>query len=83
MNNYKLNVIQVSRIAGCHRNTVLRFEAKGFITPVRDINGWRRFTEEDAMKLKDVFQFRTKEPYGKRFDKGDNRKRDFMIKEVK
>lgn len=47
-----LKVVDVARLAGCHRNTVLAYEAKGIIQSYRTINGHRRFTIDDAQKLK-------------------------------
>ena len=56
--NYKLTVEQVARIAGCHRNTVLRYEKEGYISPLRDNNNFRRYTKQDALKLKQILEIR-------------------------
>ena len=53
-----LTVEQVAGIAGCHRNTVLRYERDGYITPVRDHNNFRRYTLQQALKLKKIFEIR-------------------------
>jgi DNA-binding transcriptional MerR regulator len=53
-----LNVDQMAKVAGCHRNTVLNYEKEGFITPVRDHNNHRRYTLEQALKLKKLFEIR-------------------------
>jgi len=38
-----------------HPVTLKRIEKKGVISPIRDRNGWRRFTEEDLKKVKEYF----------------------------
>jgi DNA-binding transcriptional MerR regulator len=53
-----LTVQQVARISGCHSNTVRRFEARGFLRPWRDVNNFRRFTLEDAKRLKKILEIR-------------------------
>jgi DNA-binding transcriptional MerR regulator len=53
-----LKVIDVARIAECHRNTVLVYERKGIIRSSRTLHGHRRFTESDAQKLKAVLTTR-------------------------
>lgn len=57
-NDHSLTVDQVASIAGCHRNTVLRYEKQGFITPLRDRNNYRRYTLQDVLKLKELFNLR-------------------------
>ena len=54
----KLTVAQVAEIADCHRNTVLQYERRGFLKSFRDCNDWRRFTSEDARKLKALLEIR-------------------------
>ena len=51
-----LNVAEVARVAGCHRNTVLNYERRGKIRSSRDRFGRRRFTVLDAARLKEEFQ---------------------------
>ena len=53
---YNLTVEQVARIAGCHRSTVLRYEQGGYLFPRRDHNGFRRFSKQDAQKLKQLLE---------------------------
>jgi len=53
-----LLVQEVARIADCHRNTVLRYEQRGFITASRDLNGFRRYSLEEALKLKELLERR-------------------------
>jgi DNA-binding transcriptional MerR regulator len=48
----ELMTAQVAEIAGCHPNTVKRYEVKGLIKAKRDRNGFRRFTVKEAHKLK-------------------------------
>jgi DNA-binding transcriptional MerR regulator len=56
--NTDLTVSQVAEIAGCHRLTVLNYTEKGFLKPMRDHNNHRRYTKEDAKKLKQLLEIR-------------------------
>lgn len=56
--NYNLTVEQVASIAGCHRNTVLRYEKEGYLVPMRDNNNYRRYSQQDAKKLKSLLEIR-------------------------
>jgi DNA-binding transcriptional MerR regulator len=53
-----LTVQAVAEIAGCHPQTVKSYEKKGLIRSFRDINGWRRFTESEALKMKRLWEIR-------------------------
>jgi DNA-binding transcriptional MerR regulator len=53
-----LTAEQVARLAGCHRNTVLNYERRGYIKPLRDHNNFRRYTKRDAIKLKQILEIR-------------------------
>ena len=53
-----LTIIQVAEIAGCHRGTVLNYEKRGYIKPLRDHNNHRRYTKHDALKLKQILEIR-------------------------
>ena len=55
---YDLTAEQVARIAGCHRNTVLRYERNGYLNPMRDNNNFRRYSSQDAKKLKSLLEIR-------------------------
>ncbi|CAB5087155.1 hypothetical protein D3OALGA1CA_646 [Olavius algarvensis associated proteobacterium Delta 3] len=55
---FKLTTGQVARVAGCHPNTVLRYEREGFIESRRDLNNYRRFTRQDAEKLRELLSIR-------------------------
>jgi len=61
MNAKDFTVAEVAALAGCHRNTVLRYERQGLIHSVRDANRYRRYTIEEAEKLKELLNFRIKE----------------------
>ena len=52
--NFDLTPEQVASLAGCHRNTVLRYERRGFIHAMRDHNNHRRYSRRDAKKLKEI-----------------------------
>jgi len=49
-----LKVTDIARIAQCHRNTVLNYERKGVIQSQRTVNGHRRFSVDDALRLKRI-----------------------------
>ena len=53
-----LTVEQVARVVGCHRNTVLNYEKDGYIFPFRDSNNHRRYTLQQALELKKIFEIR-------------------------
>jgi hypothetical protein len=61
METAELTVANVAKIAGCHLNTVKRYERCGYIKSYRDINGYRRFSRQDASKLKEMLAIR--KPY--------------------
>jgi DNA-binding transcriptional MerR regulator len=60
--NADLTVSQVAEIAGCHRLTVLNYEKRGYLKPLRDINNRRRYTKADALKLKQLLEIRKPAP---------------------
>ena len=53
-----LTVADLARIAKCHRSTVLRYEGKGVIQSERDENDFRRYTLDDAIRLKRLLSAR-------------------------
>lgn len=53
-----LTVADVAKIANCHRSTVLRYEEKGVLRGRRDTNNFRRYSLEDALRLKDLLSTR-------------------------
>jgi DNA-binding transcriptional MerR regulator len=55
----KLYVHDVARCAGCCNQTVINLEKRGFVKPLRDKNGFRRFTEAQAIRVKEIFNMRT------------------------
>ena len=56
--NNDLTVEQVADIADCHRNTVLNYEKQGYIKSMRDNNNFRRFSLQEALKLKKILNIR-------------------------
>lgn len=54
-----LTVSGVAQIAGCHRNTVLNYEKRGYLKPLRDNNRFRRFSMKEALRLKEILEIRT------------------------
>lgn len=57
-----LLVHQVAIVCGCHPNTVRNADRKGIIRSQRDYNNYRRFTWQEAMKLKAILNWRSGEP---------------------
>ena len=53
-----LTVAQVARFVKCHDHTVRSYEKRGFIDAYRDFNNFRRFTLQEAMKLKEILSIR-------------------------
>jgi len=53
-----LTVDQVAKVAGCHRNTVLNYEKRGYIKTMRDNNNFRRYSLQDAIKNKKLLTIR-------------------------
>ena len=49
-----MRIGKISKITGFSTDTIRRLEREGVITPRRDWNGHRRFTEEDLKRLKEV-----------------------------
>jgi len=58
MTEKNLMISGVARIAGCHINTVRNYERRGYIKSVRDNNNFRRYSRQDAMKLKKILSIR-------------------------
>jgi DNA-binding transcriptional MerR regulator len=54
----ELTVAQVADFCGCHRCTVLNYEARGYIRSLRDCNNFRRFPRREAKKLKEILSIR-------------------------
>jgi len=59
MGKTDLTVAKVAEIGECHRNTVLAYEKRGLIRGLRDRNGFRRFSLDEALKLKRLLSTRT------------------------
>ena len=57
-NKYYLTVKEVAGIVGCHRNTVLRYEKDGYVSPMRDKNNYRRYSLQQALELKKILNLR-------------------------
>jgi DNA-binding transcriptional MerR regulator len=57
-NEYNLTVGEVAEIVGCHRNSVLRYEKEGYVSPKRDRNNYRRYSLQQALKFKKIFNLR-------------------------
>ncbi len=55
---FDLTVEGVAQFAGCHRSTVLKYERDGYLKPLRDCNNYRRYSQQDAHKLKKLLDIR-------------------------
>ena len=62
-NKYDLTVKEVAGIIGCHRNTVLRYEKDGYVSPMRDKNNYRRYSLQQALELKKILNLREPSNY--------------------
>jgi len=57
-NKYDLTIKEVAEIVGCHRNTLIRYEKGGYVSPMRDNNNYRRYTLQQALKIKKIRNLR-------------------------
>ena len=57
-----LTVAQVANIADCHLNSVKNYTKRGYIEATRDVNGFRRYSLAEALKLKEILSIRRREP---------------------
>ncbi|MBW1613806.1 MAG: MerR family DNA-binding transcriptional regulator [Deltaproteobacteria bacterium] len=62
MQEANLTISQVAKVAGCHPNTVLNYEQRGYIQPMRDNNNFRRYPLADALRLKEILSITKKDP---------------------
>jgi DNA-binding transcriptional MerR regulator len=51
-------VAEVAKEVECHRNTVIRYERRGLIRALRDVNGFRRFPAQEVRRLKELLATR-------------------------
>lgn len=51
----KLTVIEVSRQADVHPQTVRALERRGLIKARRDVNGWRRYEPEVVDQIRKLY----------------------------
>jgi DNA-binding transcriptional MerR regulator len=58
---HDLLISEVAAVAGVHVNTVRRYSNKGLIEAHRDHNGFRRYSLDEALKLKELVEQRTAE----------------------
>ena len=47
-----LKILEVATLCNCCRGTVLNYEKKGLISSARDLYGNRRYTQEQAERLR-------------------------------
>lgn len=57
----ELTVSQVANICNCHFNTVKNYTNHGFIQATRDNNNFRRYSLQEALKLKEILSIRKRE----------------------
>ena len=56
----ELTICQVAKIADCHINTVKNYEKRGYIHPLRNNNNHRRYSLQEALKVKEILSTRTR-----------------------
>jgi len=61
MTKRNLKISDMARIADCHINTVRNYEKRGYIKSARDNNNFRRYSQQDAIKLKEILNIRRSE----------------------
>jgi len=50
-----MRIIDAARSLNIHPVTLKRLEKKGVVQPLRDRNGWRRYSAEDLKKIREYF----------------------------
>jgi DNA-binding transcriptional MerR regulator len=50
-----LLIHEAAKAAGVHRDTVRRAEKRGLISPVRDVNNWRRYHPDVVQRLRELY----------------------------
>ena len=50
-----LKIGEAARRVGCHPSTLLNYEKRGIIFPLRDIYGHRRYKRSDILKMQSIF----------------------------
>lgn len=58
MNQGDLRISQAARLIECHVNTLRNYECRGLIKPLRDHNGHRRYSVDQALKIKELINMR-------------------------
>jgi len=48
----------VARFVGCHPNTLKGYEEQGYVKPIRDSNGFRRYTRAEMERLKKIYEIK-------------------------
>ena len=51
-------ISSASRKIGCHPNTLKTYEEQGYVKPIRDSNGFRRYTKAQIERLKKVYEIK-------------------------
>lgn len=51
-----LLIHEVANEVKIHIDTIRRAEKRGLISPLRDVNGWRRFSPAIVAKLKQLYR---------------------------
>jgi len=47
-----------ARFVGCHPNTLKTYEDQGYVKPIRDSSGFRRYTKAQIEKLKKIYEIK-------------------------
>ena len=60
-----MRAIDAAKYLNIHPVTLKRLEKKGVISPVRDRNGWRRYSEADLTQAREYFFPKAKKGSGR------------------
>lgn len=47
-----------ARFVGCHPNTLKTYEEQGYVNPIRDSSGFRRYTKGQIERLKKIYEIK-------------------------
>ncbi len=59
--NGDLRISEAAKLISVHVNTLRNFERRGLIKPLRDHNGWRRYSVEETLKIKELVNLRSEQ----------------------
>ncbi|MBW1693064.1 MAG: MerR family transcriptional regulator [Deltaproteobacteria bacterium] len=57
----KYFIRHAAEYAGCHPYTITNYIKRGFVAPIKDRNGNRRFTKRQLKKLRQIYRINNPE----------------------